>query len=256
MVIISLILPLQYSTLKLANGQMNQESQILVYNDESKSPVLADGKNTILQPKVDVSIMGTPKADKLNGGMGDDTINGLYGRDKLNGLDGNDKINGGVGNDKISGQGGNDILKGDKGNDMLFGGDGSDKLYGDFGDDVLDGGKGYNILAGGPGSDRFICNQYDTVLDFNATEDQKTASCKVQSSEVKAVSDTKPSNELFKSLTPSKDSPVLPINGNDALPNFEPMLRFNPNSMSQVDFHQTLMPIPVNHDDMHDSQTN
>ena len=251
MVIISLILPLQYSTLKLANGQMNQESQILVYNDESKSPVLADGKNTILQSKVDVSIMGTPKADKLNGGMGDDTINGLYGRDKLNGLDGNDKINGGVGNDKISGQGGNDILKGDKGNDMLFGGDGSDKLYGDFGDDVLDGGKGYNILAGGPGSDRFICNQYDTVLDFNATEDQKTASCKIQSQEIIAVSDTKPSNELFKSLTPSKDSPVLPLNGNDALPNFEPILRLNPNnSMSQVDFHQTLMPIPVNHDDM------
>lgn len=235
---------------------MPQESQILLFNGDSKTPVLADGKNTILKPKVDISIIGTPKSDKVNGGIGDDTIIGLYGRDLLSGQAGNDKINGGIGNDKISGQGGNDILKGEKGNDMLFGGDGYDQLYGDTGDDILDGSKGYNILAGGAGSDTFICNQYDTVIDFNATEDQKTASCKIQSQEVIAVSDNKPSNELFKSLTPSEDTTVLPINGNNALPNFEPMLRLNPNSISSVDFHQTLMPIPVNQDDMQELQHN
>jgi Ca2+-binding RTX toxin-like protein len=251
-----LILPLQYSTLKLANGQMLQESQILVFNGDSKTPVIADGKNTILTPKVDVSIVGTPKGDKVNGGMGDDTINGLYGRDLLSGQDGNDKINGGMGNDKISGQGGNDMIKGENGNDMLFGGDGYDQLYGDIGDDVLDGGKGYNILVGGSGSDTFICNQYDTVMDFNATVDQRTGSCKIQSQEVIGVSDTKPSNELFQSSTSSKVTPVLPINGNDALPNFEPMLRLNPNSIPPVAFHQTLMPIPVNHDDMQQLQFN
>jgi hypothetical protein len=248
---------------------MPQESQILVYNGASKSPVLADGKNTILQPKVDVSIIGTTKGDKFNGGMGDDTITGLYGRDLLNGQGGNDKINGGIGNDKISGQSGNDLLKGEKGDDMLFGGDGYDQLYGDTGDDILDGGKGYNILVGGEGSDTFICNQFDTVMDFNATEDQKTGNCKVQSQEVIAVSDIKPSNELFKSLTPSKDKSDLPINGNAALPNFEPILQLNsnnissaveniepilqlnPNSISSaVDFHQTLMPIPINQDKM------
>ena len=63
-VIISLILPLQYTALKFANGQILQESQIMIFNSNSQTPFLADGKNTIL-PKIDVSIEGTSKSDNL-----------------------------------------------------------------------------------------------------------------------------------------------------------------------------------------------
>ena len=83
MVIISLILPLQYSVLKFANGQILKDSEIMIFNSDSKSPVLADDKNTILKPKVHVLIEGTPKSDELKGGIGDDKINGKYGNDLL-----------------------------------------------------------------------------------------------------------------------------------------------------------------------------
>lgn len=262
MVIISLILPLQYSALKFANAQILKDSQIMIFNSDSKIPVLADGENTVLIPKVDVSIEGTPKSDKLKGGIGDDKINGKYGHDLLRGEDGNDKINGGIGDDKISGQGGNDIIKGEKGDDILFGGQGDDQLYGNIGDDALDGGEGVNIMTGGRGSDSFLCNQYDIVMDFNASEaDQIIGSCK--SNEIIAISDNNnnPPNKSYFGLPQSPSSiaetPTLPLNANDALPNFEPIFRFNPNDVHHVDF-QSLppLPIPLNDRDMQGLQFN
>ena len=272
-VTISLVLPLQYSVLKFANGQLQEESEILMFNGDSKIPVLADDKNSILKPKLHVSIEGTPKGDKLKGGTGDDTIYGKYGHDVLRGEDGNDNINGGIGQDKITGQGGNDLINGDKGNDIIFGGQGYDKLYGSLGNDALDGGEGKDILIGGKGSDTFICNQYDIVMDYNANEkDRLVGSCEVQAPEVIAVSDSDNNNQpipkpelvqstITTSLSPDstkrevieqeeKKIPILPLNANDALPTFEPILRFNPNDVTHVDFQKSAsLPIPFNEKD-------
>ena len=50
---------------------MNTDSQLVMYDDKnSKNPFLADSKNTILKPKIDVSIEGTPNDDKMKGGEG------------------------------------------------------------------------------------------------------------------------------------------------------------------------------------------
>lgn len=270
MVIISLILPLQYSVLKFANGQILKDSEIMIFNSDSKSPVLADDKNTILKPKVHVLIEGTPNSDKLKGGIGDDKINGKYGNDLLLGKEGNDKIDGGIGDDKISGQGGNDIIKGEIGDDILFGGQGDDKLYGNLGNDSLDGGQGINIMAGGRGSDIFLCNQYDTVMDFNASEaDQIVGSCKEKPNEIIAISDNnnnknninhpnKSGSESPQLPSPTSETPSpLPLIANDTLPNFEPTFQFNPKDVNQVDF-QSLpsLSIPLNDIDMQEVQFN
>ena len=263
MVIVSLILPLQYSGLKFANGQILQESQIMIFNSDSKNPVLADGKNTILKPKIYVSIEGTPKNDNLKGGIEDDKINGKFGDDLLSGEDGNDKIIGGFGDDKISGQEGNDIIKGEKGDDMLFGGYGYDQLYGDIGNDALDGGEGNDIMTGGRGTDTFLCNHYDIVIDFNATEeDQMIGSCKVQSHEIIAISDnnipTKSQFQLSPSSSSTEEKPSTPpLNANDALPTFEPIIQSNPNDVYSIEFQSlSTLPIPLNERDMQGLQFN
>jgi hypothetical protein len=236
-VIISLILPLQYPALKFANGQILKESQIMIFNSNSQTPFLADGKNTLLKPKIDVSIEGTSKSDKLKGGIGDDKLNGKYGDDLLHGLAGNDTIKGGIGDDKVSGQEGNDLIKGENGDDLLFGGHGSDQLYGDIGNDALDGGEGNDIMIGGVGMDTFLCNQDDIVIDFNATEeDQMIGSCKVQSNEVIAISDdntpTKSEFTSFQLHSPTEKTPSSsPLNANDVLSNTEPIIRFGPNDV-------------------------
>lgn len=264
MVIILLIIPLQYTEIKFASGQILKESQIMIFNSDSKTPVLADGKNTVLKPKIDVSIDGTPKIDKLKGGVGDDKINGKYGDDLLLGEDGNDKIQGGFGEDKISGQEGNDIINGEKGDDMLFGGYGYDQLYGDIGNDVLDGGEGNDIMIGGIGIDTFLCNQYDVIIDFNSTEeDQMIGSCKVQSDEAIAISDdnTPTQSEYQSPQSPSQTEktprPSSSLNANEALPNFDPILRFNSNDMHTIEFQSIpSLPIPLNDRDIQEIQFN
>lgn len=263
-VIISLILPLQYPALKFANGQILKESQIMIFNSNSQTPFLADGKNTILIPKTDVSIEGTPKSDKLKGGIGDDKLNGKYGDDLLHGLAGNDTIQGGFGDDKISGQEGNDIINGEKGDDMIFGGHGSDQLYGDIGNDALDGGEGNDIMIGGIGMDTFLCSHYDIVIDFNTTEqDQMIGSCKVKSHEAIAISDdntpTKSESQSPQSSSPTEKTPSSPppLNVNDAHPNIEPIHRFNSNDMHSIEFQSIpSLPIPLNDRDIQGIQFN
>jgi hypothetical protein len=196
---ISLIFPLQYSVLKFANGQISaKESSIIVYDDNNLDNyfILDNSDSTLLKPKVDVSIEGTPKKDKIKGGEGDDYLFGdngsdqlrgeegndeIYGgkgNDILQGEDGNDKINGNVGNDRISGGLGDDQIEGEKGDDELFGGEGDDLLDGGEGNDILLGGKGLDIMIGGFGHDTFVCDQFDKLIDFNQFEgDQIVGSC-------------------------------------------------------------------------------
>ena len=249
-VIMSLILPLQSLTLKFANGQMKTESNLIMYNvnNNSTNPILADYNNTILKPKVDVSIEGTLKSDKLMGGDGDDNIKGGKGNDILYGKDGDDKIKGENENDRISGGRGDDELEGGKGTDRLFGGEGDDLLDGGEGNDVLDGGEGNDIMVGGLGNDIFICDQSDILIDFNFSEgDQIIGSCSLQSGDEEEgplIPDNDISPEkLFK-------SPPLPLNPNDIpLPEeFQsgpPPL--HPNDISPSEFQSRPPPPPSPH---------
>ena len=73
-------------------------------------------------------IVGSPKADRIDGREGPDTIKGGGGADEITGDDGNDKLSGGNGADTLLGQAGNDRLNGGKGGDACSGGPGTDTL--------------------------------------------------------------------------------------------------------------------------------
>jgi len=42
------------------------------------------------------------------------------------------------------------------------------------GNDTLDGGEGADKMRGGLGSDTFVCDQFDSILDFNSGEHDTT----------------------------------------------------------------------------------
>lgn len=91
------------------------------------------------------SVTGSPYADLLIGGAGDDFLDGL---------------------------GGDDILVGNGGNDILVGGDGDDKLYAGAGRDILLGGRGNDKLFGGTQGDILVAGL--TVYDANPALDTRT----------------------------------------------------------------------------------
>src|SRR5215207_10951802 len=211
LILISLILPLQSSILKFAAGEMKTDSQLIIYDyKNSKNPFLTDSENTIIKPKVQVSIEGTPNDDQLKGGERDD---------KISGEDGNDTIMGGEGNDNI---------KGGKGDDMLLGGEGDDGILGGEGNDVLNGGEGVNIMAGGLGNDTFICDLFDTIIDFNFEEGDKIiGQCSsLDQTEFERFSNNTPPQEDFQSGSPSSHLPPpfpqfnnqIPLEGFQARP--------------------------------------
>jgi len=255
-IIISLILPLQYHTLKFAKGETTLDSTLIMYNDKnSKYPVLADFTNTIIKPKVEVSIEGTPNDDQLNGGDGDDKIDGEDGDDTISGKEGNDKINGGKNDDIINGESGNDTLKGEngddkisgeigidlieggKGDDTLLAGTEDDGILGNEGNDVLNGGEGFDVMAGGTGNDTFVCDLFDRIIDFNLTEGDKIigqCSSLDQTKLEKPFDNTSPPQEDFQSGSPlpiSKQSPrsnnQIPLESFESGPSPQP---FHPNN--------------------------
>jgi Ca2+-binding RTX toxin-like protein len=152
------------------------------------------------------NFVGTPGADRIQGGGFNDTISGLDGNDTLIGGDGNDSITGGVsetdlrdiiyggnGNDTIDGGYGNDELRGDAGNDNIAGGFGADTVIGGTGNDTLtgssygdeifgsegmdfiNGGFGHDRLNGGADGDRFyhigvFDHGSDWIQDYNAAD--------------------------------------------------------------------------------------
>lgn len=92
-----------------------------------------------------VTILGTPKQDKLVGTRGPDVIHGLGGGDKIKGHGGNDVICGGDGGDRIAGGAGDDrIYAGRSGQEYLVE-EGMTMFHGD----TLDGGPGSDLLAAG-----------------------------------------------------------------------------------------------------------
>jgi hypothetical protein len=144
---------LNFVTLEFINAQIN--STIILENEASKKSVQE-------KPKVEVSIEGTPKNDKIRGG------------------DGNDEINGAEGNDIIYGKDGDDEFEGGNGDDILYGDEGEDTLDGGKGDDKLVGGIDTDELKGGSGADLFICDEDDNVIDFNSVDnDRSEGPCKI-----------------------------------------------------------------------------
>jgi Ca2+-binding RTX toxin-like protein len=228
LILISLILPLQSSILIFADGQMKTDSILIMYdNNNSKHPQLIDSKNTIIKPKIDVSIEGTPNDDQLKGGSGDDKISGEDGNDTISGKEGNDKINGGKdddvlhgdlgndtlkgenGEDKMNGGNGNDLMEGGKGDDILLGGKGNDGMLGDEGNDVLNGGEGFDIMAGGLGNDIFVCDLFDRIIDFNSNEGDKiVGQCSIlDQTEIETSIDNSHHDDLQSASSSSHSAP-------------------------------------------------
>lgn len=90
-------------------------------------------------------VLGSRKADVIDGDGGDNILDGSGGKDEIDGAGGEDDVLGGAGAD---------ILFGEKGNDLLKGADGKDRL---------NGGKGKDRCKGGADPDSFVfCENYPT----------------------------------------------------------------------------------------------
>ena len=146
----------------------------------------------------DDTLVGTNRADHLDGKGGDDSIEGLGGADRLLiGGFGDDTIvgysftgpsgtdNGDTGADTLSGEGGPDYLQGGLGPDTLSGGDGEDFISDGLGDhgspensvDTIDGGSGddrifsmtyepaQDVIGCGPGFDLVHADRDDEVAE-------------------------------------------------------------------------------------------
>ena len=105
------------------------------------------------------TLIGSPRADVLNGTRRKDVILALGGNDRIRGFAAADTICAGAGRDRVL-AGSNDLSVG--GSDLVRGGPGADRIslgpelgraHGGTGDDVLIGSEGGDFLAGGPGDD-------------------------------------------------------------------------------------------------------
>lgn len=258
-IITSLILPLQYQTLIFANGQIQRESNIIIYDKDKveHNTILSDSDdNMLLKPKVDVKIEGTFQNDTMRGGEGNDEIDGGKGDDILDGKDGNDKIKGGGGSDRINGGIGNDQLEGEKGNDRIFGGEGKDLLDGGEGNDILLSGREADMMIGGFGSDTFICDQYDILVDFDHNEGDKIiGSCSIddlveekeEEKEANKIEEIHEENNIFpiESETSKSERMLQPLQSSSKLlPQAESLNSFDKSSLLSKDF-QRISPPPI-----------
>lgn len=166
-----ILIILNLFTLQIVIAQTN--STVVLENEASEN----DSQE---EPKVSVSIEGTPNDDKIRGG------------------DGDDEIEGGNGDDIIYGKNGDDKLDGNSGEDILYGEEGDDELNGDKGDDELVGGQGADELEGGSGADLFVCDEDDEVVDFNSSEqDRVDGNCEIIDQSLPPPLDENPNNNDF-----------------------------------------------------------
>jgi Ca2+-binding RTX toxin-like protein len=104
-------------------------------------------------------IVGTNRADRLDGHAGDDSIRGRGGGDVLRGGRGDDSVDGGIGNDRVRGQRGDDTLIGGSGNDTEFGGRGHDRIN-IAGNGAETGGGGNDVIHARDGTaDEISCGR-------------------------------------------------------------------------------------------------
>lgn len=121
--------------------------------------LLARLPSAMLDDRDNRNVIGSRRADVLDGRGGDDSLWGEQGDDVLSGGAGDDELFGGAGADRLDGGSGDDRLVGDEssgvggGADTLDGGAGNDRLQGGIGADLLIGGTGRDSLEGGEGDD-------------------------------------------------------------------------------------------------------
>ncbi len=143
----------------------NVEKMVLYYNYMDSPP---SGGFHGTGNALDNVIVGTDRAERLDGQAGDDTIYGGAGgsgdSDIIYGGAGNDLIYGASGPDQIYGDDGNDRIFGQFGDDVLYGGPGNDSLAGQAGNDTLWGGAGNDHLGGGTGDDMLYGEDGDDVI--------------------------------------------------------------------------------------------
>jgi Ca2+-binding RTX toxin-like protein len=121
-----------------------------------------------------INVHGTPLADRIRGGIGDDALWGHGGDDHITGGAGANSIVGGAGSDILHGLGGDDNIKGGKGDDAINGGSGEDLLLGGSGNDFIVNpldlsstfaGLGDDFVLGGPAHDQIAGNEGDDWLE-------------------------------------------------------------------------------------------
>lgn len=95
----------------------------------------------------------------------DATIIGTDGPEKLFGTPGADVVWLGAGNDTFAGKDGDDLICGGDGNDVLYTGDGNDTVFGEDGVDRVYEGAGDDHLNGGPDSDTLDYSLAGGTLD-------------------------------------------------------------------------------------------
>ena len=117
--------------------------------------------------------------ENIAGSSGRDVLFGDQRANRIEGGDGDDQLRGYSGDDILDGGSGDDRLEGGRGDDLLEGGDGGDTLAGGSGDDTLVGGGGADLLEGGEGADIFVFgapfDHGDTILDFSVDEGDRIA---------------------------------------------------------------------------------
>ena len=111
--------------------------------------------------KVNYTIIGSSKQDKLTGSGGNDNITG-------GGVLVGDSLTGGSGHDTLTGNAGVDTLAGGAGNDNIVGNGGADVITGGAGNDVINGGDGIDDITGGTGSDAITTGLGNDVVKYSA----------------------------------------------------------------------------------------
>ena len=118
-------------------------------------------------------ILGSVRADRLDGTDEGDSIRAGGGADVARGLSGADCIRGDAGADRLSGGAGADAVRGGTGADKLLGGSGADALVGGSGRDKVVAGSGADLIqaadgrrdhvACGSGRDRVVADRADVL---------------------------------------------------------------------------------------------
>ena len=144
-------------------------------------------------------------------------------------------------------------MAGGKGDDKLLAGDGDEGILGNEGNDVLNGGEGVDIMAGGTGNDTFICDLFDTIIDFNLEEGDKIiGQCSsLDQTEFETPSDNTPQENFHFGSPSSTPSPQLPrFNHQIPLEDFQagppPKQPFHSNNVPPEQFQLPTPPQPPN----------
>jgi Ca2+-binding RTX toxin-like protein len=159
------------------------------------------------------------------------TINGTPGADVIVAGGGNNKINAGNGNDRVCAGGGIDGVKGGGGNDMIDGGAGSDGtpqcvgnvfIDGGAGNDTIKGGSGDNCYKGGAGADKLTGGANDDYMLGGTGSDKLDGGANGNPLTSTALGDTASFRDLPASVTANLSTGTATSGGDtDTLTNME-----------------------------------